>query len=174
MSKSISKNGFTLIEIIIVMVIISVIIIIAIPSVIEIYNDTKLNMFLDDAKAIYKNIETSYNSDFMEDTIKVSRYCDTPGSFIKKLRIKKPDDISYDIELSTNGEIIKFYVVNNTYQLLLASSNVQISDVVAENVQKLENFEYDCNGLFGIYCNVEHLPCVVVPTFKYNVIDSNL
>ena len=169
-----TKNGFTLVEIIIVIVLLVIVIVIAVPNIIKVYNNAKLNTFLDQAKTIYKNIETSYNNDFMEETIKVSRYCDSSESYIRKLRLKKPDDISYDIELSDSGDVTKFYVVNNTYQLLLGGSNVQISDIVAENVQKLENFKYDCNGVYGIYCNVEHLPCTVVPSFEYNVVDSNL
>lgn len=169
-----TKKGFTLVEIIIVIVLLAVLIVIAIPNIIKVYNNAKLNAFLDEAKAIYRNIETSYNNDFMEETIKVDRYCDSSESYIRKLRLKKPDDISYDIELSDNGIITKFYVVNDSYQLLLGGSNVKISDIIAENVQELENFEYDCHGVYGVYCNIERLPCIVVPSFNYSVIDSNL
>ena len=166
------KKGFTLIEIMVAIALFAIVVVIAIPYIIDTYNDAKLNAFLDEAKTIFKNIETSYNSDFMEETVKVSRYCDSQGSYIRKLRLDKPDDISYDIELSSQGDITKFYVVDNTYQLLLAG-NVQIDDITADNVQKLENFTYDCNGNYGIYCNVEHLPCVVVPSFEYNVINGS-
>ena len=101
---------------------------------------------MDEAKTIYKNIETSYNNDFMEETIKVTRYCDSSESYIRKLRLKKPDDISYDIELADNGNVIKFYVMNNSYQLLLDGSNIKISDITTGNIQKLEHFKYDCNA----------------------------
>lgn len=166
------KKGFTLIEIMVVIALFAIIIIIAVPYIIDTYNDAKLNAFLDEAKTIFKNIETSYNSDFMEETIKVSRYCDSKNSYIRKLRLDKPEDVSYDVELSTQGNITKFYVVDNTYQLLLAG-DVKIGDITADNVQKLKNFIYDCNGNYGIYCNVEHLPCVVVPSFEYNVLNDN-
>ena len=141
-----TKNGFTLVEIIVVIVLLAVIIVIAVPNIIEFYNNAKLNSFLDEAKTIYKNIETSYNNDFMEETIKVTRYCDSSESYIRKLRLKKPDDISYDIELADNGNVIKFYVMNNSYQLLLAGSNIKISDITTGNIQKLEHFKYDCNA----------------------------
>lgn len=141
-----TKNGFTLVEIIVVIVLLAVIIVIAVPNIIEFYNNAKLNSFLDEAKTIYKNIETSYNNDFMEETIKVTRYCDSSESYIRKLRLKKPDDISYDIELADNGNVIKFYVMNNSYQLLLDGSNIKISDITTGNIQKLEHFKYDCNA----------------------------
>ena len=140
-----TKNGFTLVEIIVVIVLLAVIIVIAVPNIIKFYNNAKLNSFLDEAKTIYKNIETSYNNDFMEETIKVTRYCDSSESYIRKLRLKKPDDISYDIELADNGNVIKFYVMNNSYQLLLDGSNIKISDITTGNIQKLEHFKYDCN-----------------------------
>ncbi len=141
-----TKNGFTLVEIIVVIALLAVIIVIAVPNIIEFYNNAKLNSFLDEAKTIYKNIETSYNNDFMEETIKVTRYCDSSESYIRKLRLKKPDDISYDIELADNGNVIKFYVMNNSYQLLLDGSNIKISDITTGNIQKLEHFKYDCNA----------------------------
>lgn len=141
-----TKNGFTLVEIIVVIALLAVIIVIAVPNIIEFYNNAKLNSFLDEAKTIYKNIETSYNNDFMEETIKVTRYCDSSESYIRKLRLKKPDDISYDIELADNGNVIKFYVMNNSYQLLLDGYNIKISDITTGNIQKLEHFKYDCNA----------------------------
>ncbi len=168
------KNGFTLIELIVVIAIIALVSILAIPNVISIYHEARLNSFLDEAKSIYRNVETSYNSDFLEETIKVDRYCDSDASYVRKLKLTKPDDIAYDIELN-NGEIIKFYVVNDRYQLLLSGSPVKISDIKVNNVQELNNFEYDCNGNYGIYCNVNNLPCVVVPSFDYVIVnDSNL
>ena len=167
-----TKKGVTLVEIVVVVALLAVIIIIAVPSIIDVYNNAKLNAFLDEAKTIYRNIETSYNNDFMTETIKVNRYCDSKNSYIRKLQLEKPDDVAYDIELS-DGVVTKFYVVDNTYQLLLGGNNIEITDINANNVQKLENFEYDCNGVYGIYCNVEHLPCTVVPSFQYDVRENN-
>ncbi len=167
-----SKNGFTLVELISTIAIIAIVAILAVPNIIKVYYDARLNAFLDEAKTIYRNVETSYNSDFLEESIKVDRYCDSEASYVKKLRISKSNDIAYDIELS-DGEIIKFYVVNDKYQLLLSGNPVKISDIEASNIQELDNFEYDCNGNYGIYCNINNLPCIVVPSFDYTVVNDN-
>ena len=168
-----NKKAFTLVELLIVIALLTFIIVIAIPSIVKIYNNVKLNAFLDEAKTIYNNIETSYNNDFMEETLKVDRYCDSQNSYIRKLRIEKPKELTYDIEIAENADVTKFYVINNTFQLLLAG-NVSINDINSENVQKLDNFVYYCKGMYGIYCNVSNLPCIVVPSFQYNVTENNI
>ena len=58
-----NKKAFTLVELLIVIALLTFIIVIAIPSIVKIYNNVKLNAFLDEAKTIYNNIETSYNND---------------------------------------------------------------------------------------------------------------
>ena len=167
------NKGFTLVELIVVIIVLAIIAIIVIPNVVQVYNDAKINSFIDEAKTIYRNIETSYNSDFLDDAVKVQRYCESEKSYIRKLKLDKPDYLAYDIELSSDGSVTKFYVISNNYQFLLTGNNLLLSDIIIENVQTLDNFEYDCNGIYGVYCNIDNLPCIVVPVFNYNLNESN-
>lgn len=140
-----TKKGFTLVELIATIALIAIITIIAVPEIISLFEDTKINSFLDEAKIIYKSIETSYNSDFLEETIKVSRYCESKEGHIRRLRIDKSEDIFYDIEISDSGNVTKFYVANNKYQLLLDGEDIKIDDIIVNNVVDVEDNVLSCD-----------------------------
>ncbi len=140
-----TKKGFTLVELIATIALIAIITIIAVPEIISLFEDTKINSFLDEAKIIYKSIETSYNSDFLEETIKVSRYCESKEGYIRRLRIDKSEDIFYDIEISDSGNVTKFYVANNKYQLLLDGEDIKIDDIIVNNVVDVEDNVLSCD-----------------------------
>lgn len=52
------KKGFTLVELLAVIAILAILVIIAMPNVLKMFNESKKNTFLTEAKAIYKQAET--------------------------------------------------------------------------------------------------------------------
>lgn len=53
-----NKKGFTLVELLAVIAILAILVIIAMPNVLKMFNESKKNTFLTEAKAIYKQAET--------------------------------------------------------------------------------------------------------------------
>lgn len=55
-----SKDGFTLVELLAVIAILAILVIIALPNVLKLFNDAKKNSFLNEAKTIYTNATNKY------------------------------------------------------------------------------------------------------------------
>ena len=53
--NSSKKNGFTLIELLVVMILIAVLGLFIYPTILNLYNSSKKNIFLTESKSIYKN-----------------------------------------------------------------------------------------------------------------------
>lgn len=161
------KKGFTLVEIIISILLLALVVVIIIPNIVKLYNKARLKAFIDESQNIYNSVALSYQSDFLSETKKVSRYCDSKNTYGNKLKIDKNNNLYYDIELDEDGNIYKFYVVKGNYVFLLSGNDINVSDVNEDNVFSDVAYDIDCNGNSGIYCNILNFPCIAVPKFEY-------
>lgn len=79
--KKINKKGFTLVELLAVVVILGVLLMIAVPSVTNIINSSRDKAFLSQAKLAVENVETSLS--MASDSEKPTDSCDIPITSIK-------------------------------------------------------------------------------------------
>ena len=79
--KKINKKGFTLVELLAVVVILGVLLMIAVPSVTNIINSSRDKAFLSQAKLAVENVETYLS--IASDSDKPADSCDIPITSIK-------------------------------------------------------------------------------------------
>lgn len=140
------KLGFTLMELLAVILILSVIILLAVPNTIKIWNNAQKDAFVDEARNIYNSVAPSYNNDFLTDSVKVRRYCEGNDTDLRILKIKKDDKIKYDILLDEQGNITEFKITNGKFIISLPNDDsfVYVSDIVREIITD-EEIEINCS-----------------------------
>lgn len=131
------KNGFTLVELLAVIVVLAIIMIIAIPAVLDVMNNARKSSFVLYAEKVVRDVTTQYMYDANGGAIKGS------GFYVY--------DITQDLNLNGTGNY-KGYVVVNAYDV----DNVQyIVSLYDENYQ-LINYNVTSEGL----------PTVDTPTLR--------
>ena len=60
-----SKKGFTLVELLAVIAILAILVIIALPNILKMFNNAKKDIFLTEAKNIYKEVTKKYINETM-------------------------------------------------------------------------------------------------------------
>ena len=60
-----NKKGFTLVELLAVIAILAILVIIALPNVIEMFNRAKKELFLTEAKNVYREVAKKYTTESM-------------------------------------------------------------------------------------------------------------
>lgn len=163
------KLGFTFVELLVTIALLAIVLIIIVPTVINFINTARLNTFIDESRNIYNSVATSYQDDFLTNTIKVGRYCDGASSYGNKLKIKKADNLYYDITLDEEGNITRFYITKGNMSLVLNSNALTVNEIINESVLYDAGVTIDCDGMSGIYCDANNLPCTAIPEFEYRV-----
>ena len=105
------NKGFTLVELLAVIAILAILVIIALPNVLSMFNSAKKDVFLTEAKNIYKEVSKKYITETMKGN-KVENITNSNN----KLDIES-NDLNYNIKLDTKGNIKDFQVSNDTYCL---------------------------------------------------------
>ena len=108
-----NKEGFTLVELLAVIAILAILVIIALPNVIRLYNDAKKNIFLTEAKAIYKDVSKKYISESM----KGNKLSFVSSNNNQKLDISNKSGLEYCINLATNGNITSMVTLDENYYI---------------------------------------------------------
>ena len=117
--KKKNKNGFTLVELLVVIVVLALIMIITIPAVLDVMDDTRRNAFVLYAQKVVKDTQTQYVYD--------SNIGNAGGSGLYVY------DITSDIGYTSTGNYRGYVVVNaentgTTYTLFLYDNNYMISN----------------------------------------------
>ena len=129
-------------ELLAVIAIIAVLSIIALPSVVEMFNESKKNTFLNEARAAYKVAKQTWIMNPMrlyQDII----YCKGSSCDGEKLDLSGRDNFEYNIKFDTEGHIVKFYATDGTFELYY-EGNVLLSDIAA--AREIEDTPYDNNS----------------------------
>ena len=121
-----NKKGFTLVELLAVIAILALLVIIALPNVLKMFNQAKKDMFLTEAKTIYKEISKKYISETMRGN-KISIISNTNN----KLDLES-NNLKYKVKLNNDGSIKKFEVSNGTYCLSGEFNN--LSDLTTDKI----------------------------------------
>ena len=104
-----NKKGFTLVELLAVIAILSILVIIVLPNVLEMFNRAKKELFLTEAKTVYKEVAKKYITENMK-----GNKIDKVSNNKNKLSIES-NDLKYDIKLDAKGNVKNFVVSNNNY-----------------------------------------------------------
>ena len=132
-----NNKGFTLVELLAVIVILAVIILIAVNAIIPQMNKAKKNAFVDEANIYMQAADKAY-VDFQMDNGNLSTYKfyvgknsgnELNGNYVKK------SDSSYKgcITLDRTGKVTKFYLTNGKYMVTKSSyvpTKISTSDVI--------------------------------------------
>ena len=131
-----NKKGFTLVELLAVIAILALLVIIALPNVLSMFNSAKKDIFLTQAKSIYKEVSKKYISETMKGN-KITKI----SSNGTKLDMDS-NDLTYNISLDDKGNIKNFQVSDGTYCLSGKYNNLgelttdKITEGKCENTEK--------------------------------------
>ncbi len=128
------KIGFTLIEVLAVIAIMSLLIIIAVPNILKIFENGKKNLFVSQAKNIYKEAIQEYAVNEEEYNL-INRFYYSQGASENPLSLSGSKDVYYDIEIYS-GEMTKFIVWNDSYIIELEFSDIKQKDIDVNVVEE--------------------------------------
>ena len=161
------KKGFTLVELLAVIAILAILVIIALPNVLKMFNDSKKNSFLTEAKTLYSEVSKKYISENMKGNklTYISSEDDTKLEMTGR-------DLQYCVLLNTDGSVKSMKVSNGEYIAELPSGK-KITDLKNADLKDGNLNDYDCYNPFRddswetIASNVK-----TGNTSKYNVGDE--
>lgn len=122
------KNGFTLVELLAVIVVLAIIMIIAIPAVLEVMNRARKSSFVLYVEKIVNNVQTQYMYDANAGSIQGAGY------YVY--------DITTDLKLNGTGAYRGFVVVNATNV-----DNVEYIVSLYDNNYQLLNYNISNSGM---------------------------
>ena len=137
-----NKKGFTLVELLAVIAILAILVIIALPNVLKMFNDSKKNSFLTEAKTIYSEVSKKYISESMKGNklTYISSEDDTKLEMTGR-------DLQYCVLLNTDGSVKSMKVSNGEWIAELPSGK-KITDLKNADLKDGNLNDYDCYNPF--------------------------
>ena len=131
------EKGFTLVELLAVIAILAILVIIALPNVLKMFNDSKKNSFLTEAKTVYSEVSKKYISE----TIKGNKLTYISSEDDTKLEMTGRD-LQYCVLLNTDGSVKSMKVSNGEWIAELPSGK-KITDLKSTDLKdgNLDNEE---------------------------------
>ena len=133
-----NKKGFTLVELLAVIAILAILVIIALPNVLKMFNDSKKNSFLTEAKTLYSEVSKKYISE----TMKGNKLTYISSEDNTKLEMTGRD-LQYCVLLNNDGSVKSMKVSNGEWIAELPSGK-KITDLNASNVTEGNLDGYKC------------------------------
>ena len=131
------NKGFTLVELLAVIAILAILVIIALPNVLKMFNDSKKNSFLTEAKTVYSEVSKKYISESMKGNklTYVSSEDDTKLDMTGK-------SLKYCVLLNADGSVKSMKVSNGEWIAELPSGK-KIADLKSSDLKdgNLDNEE---------------------------------
>ena len=142
-----NKKGFTLVELLAVIAILALLVLVAVPNVLGMFNKTKKDTFLTEAKSIFKESASKYISDNMHNSNEGNIYCKSETDSKNPLDMEIGDTYYY-IEKDSTGKTIKFVVWNSSgYVTKIVGDNVMLNDVTNDNMTESSVKNITCNNV---------------------------
>ena len=131
------NKGFTLVELLAVIAILAILVIIALPNVLKMFNDSKKNSFLTEAKTVYSEVSKKYISESMKGN-KLT-YVSSEDNTKLDMTGKK---LQYCVLLNADGSV-KSMKVSNGEWIAELSGNKKITDLKSTDLKNgnLDNEE---------------------------------
>ena len=138
--KKINKKGFTLVELLAVIVILGVLLLIAVPSVTNIINNSKKKAFASAAKLMIENVESAAS---IEKTTGSINKCNVNIVYIKLERGSKGKNAKGYISVDANGKGTIYYT-DGTYKIDGFGLD-KVDDHVEEGSVLTKTHDTDCD-----------------------------
>jgi prepilin-type N-terminal cleavage/methylation domain-containing protein len=135
-----NKRGFTLVELLAVVVILAILVIIALPNVLKMFVEAKKSTFVTEVQNIYNETAKKYISESMNGE-KISTISSKDSS---KLDMTG-EELDYCIILDSQGKVEKLAVGNNSYYIMLNDVE-SINSITKENVQEGKLSDMKCDA----------------------------
>ena len=135
------NKGFTLVELLAVIAILAILVIIALPNVLKMFNDSKKNSFLTEAKTLYSEVSKKYISENMKGNklTYVSSEDDTKLEMTGR-------DLQYCVLLNADGSV-KSMKVSNGEWIAELPDNKKITDLKSSDLKDVPSgYKFECNG----------------------------
>ena len=138
------EKGFTLVELLAVIAILAILVIIALPNVLKMFNNSKKNSFLTEAKTVYSEVSKKYITESMKGNklTYISSEDDTKLSMTGK-------ELQYCVLLNDDGSVSEMKVSNGTWIATL-ENGAKITELSSKNLKDGNLDGYKCgNGSSG-------------------------
>ncbi len=133
------NKGFTLVELLAVIAILAILVIIALPNVLKMFNDSKKNSFLTEAKTVYSEVSKKYISESMKGNklTYVSSEDDTKLDMTGK-------SLKYCVLLNADGSV-KSMKVSNGEWIAELPDNKKITDLKITDLKQIPtDYKFEC------------------------------
>jgi prepilin-type N-terminal cleavage/methylation domain-containing protein len=135
------NKGFTLVELLAVIAILAILVIIALPNVLKMFNDSKKNSFLTEAKTLYSEASKKYISE----TMKGNKLTYVSSEDDTKLEMTGRD-LQYCVLLNDDGSV-KSMKVSNGEWIAELPDNKKITDLKSSDLKDVPSgYKFECNG----------------------------
>ena len=159
------NKGFTLVELLAVIAILAILVIIALPNVLKMFNDSKKNSFLTEAKTVYSEVSKKYISESRKGNklTYVSSEDDTKLDMTGK-------SLKYCVLLNADGSVKNMKVLNGEWIVELPD-NKKITDLKITDLKPLPtDYKFECMST----STVTSLPSKSFAEDSWNTIASNV
>lgn len=138
------KKGFTLVELLAVIAILAILVIIALPNVISMYNEAKMNTFVTEAR----KLQRSAAQQWMLDTSKTT--FSSESEFGTKMSIEGNQNLKFYIEVASSGKVVAFVATDGTYKVDIRDDNgIEVQNI--GSTEKINNIDYSAHQAAGSY-----------------------
>ena len=131
-----NKKGFTLVELLAVIAILAILVIIALPNVLNMFNNAKKDLFLTEAKTLFKETSNKFITSSMSGNSSKNIYCKSSSDENNPLDVTT-NNTYYYIETNSTGNITKFVVWNDSnYIVKQTGDDIKITSLDTVSVDE--------------------------------------
>ncbi len=129
------KKAFTLVELLAVIAILAILVIIALPNVLDMYKEAKINSFENEVKNTYGTVRSQYLLDSMSSGIgKTIAYTNAENSVqgvdvVKSLNLTGSSNYKYCILVDPDGRILSVRITDGTHSYVKHADDIEIKDI---------------------------------------------
>ena len=162
-----NKKGFTLVELLAVIAILAILVIIAVPNIISMYNNSKKQVFLNEAQTVAVTSTRKYLTENMYEAEQSNIYCKS------KTDEKSPIELTgakkyYYVELGEDGEINKLILWDDKkYIKYISDGTRDVKDLTIDEIVEQDNTDISCGNV------LEKTNSIVKPDKNY-VVNYNI
>ena len=110
------NEGFTLVELLAVIAILAILVILAMPNVLGMFNEAKVNVFVTDVQRYMDAATTSFTKDALNNAGKTIYYSSVDNATLKTKKLNMSGaEKEYFIEIDRNGEFKRVIVFDSNY-----------------------------------------------------------
>ena len=150
-----NNKGFTLVELLAVIVILAILIIMALIGVTKILNDSKKNMFLAEVRQIYKEAKKTWIVDTASEATEKTYVKSKKEECDNKLPISVRDELAYFVKLNSDGYIVEYYITDGVYGYKYVGENLKYADIktifLMANLKEEDLFEIKCDRVVNTF-----------------------